>query len=527
MKGDPAIPTGSRQTWGTRWGVVLALAGNAIGLGNFLRFPRQAAENGGGAFMIPYFVALLVIGLPMMWMECAIGRFGGKHGHGHTAGMIASLWNHPAAKYVGALGVFLPFTIATYYIYITSWCLAFSVFSLLGTYQGLESRQQMGAFLNAFQGVTPDGHFGSVLTAYGFYVVTMAMTVAVLLGGVAKGIERLAKAAIPTLFLIGAFLAVRVLMFGTPDSALPDRNVWAGLGFVWNPRFDALADPQVWVAAAGQIFFTLSIGWGIVHTYASYLGENDDVALTGAATVGLNEFAEVILGGTIALTAAVAFFGVDATREIAESGSFDLGFQALPVIFQRTAGGGLVGCLWFLLLFFAGLTSAVAMAQPLIALLEESWNVPNRRAVLLVCGALFALTHPVILLKGHGYLDELDYWAGEVGLVVFGFLEVVIFAWIFGIERGWQQIEHGAAIRPSRVFMPILEYATPLFLGGILLLWLWHEVPAKLAMKDVPAQDRAALIGARIVMVALLAATFQIVRKASQNWGKGASRFVK
>ncbi|MBI5506234.1 MAG: sodium-dependent transporter [Deltaproteobacteria bacterium] len=527
MTSDQANSNGARQTWGTRWGIVLALAGNAIGLGNFLRFPRQAAENGGGAFMIPYFVALLVIGLPMMWMECAIGRYGGKRGHGHTAGMIDSLWDHPAAKYVGALGIFLPFTIATYYIYITSWCLAFSVFSLLGTYNGLQSREQMGAFLSAFHGVVPDAHFASVLTAYGFYVVTMGLTMAVLLGGVAKGIERLAKAAMPTLFLIGAFLAVRVLMFGTPDLTLPDRNVWAGLGFVWNPRLDVLADPQVWVAAAGQIFFTLSIGWGIVHTYASYLGEDDDVALTGAATVGLNEFAEVILGGTIALTAAVAFFGVDATRDIAHSGSFDLGFQALPVIFQRTTAGGLVGCLWFLLLFFAGLTSAVAMAQPLIALLEETWNVPNRRAVLLVCGALFVLTQPVILLKGYGFLDELDYWAGEVGLVVFGFLEVVIFAWIFGIERGWQQIEHGAAIRPSRVFMPILKYATPLFLGGILALWAWHEVPAKLAMTDVPAEVRPYLIGARAMMVGLLVATFWIVRKASLSWGKGASRFVK
>ena len=524
---DTAEQKPRRQAWGTRWGVVLALAGNAIGLGNFLRFPRQAALNGGGAFMIPYFVALLVIGLPMMWMECAIGRYGGKHGHGHTAGMIDAMWNHPAAKYVGSLGVFLPFAIATYYIYITSWCLAFSVFSLIGTYQGLESREQMGAFLSAFQGVTPDTHFASILTAYGFFIVTLAMTVGVLLGGVAKGIERLAKAAMPALFLIGAFLVVRVLMFGTPDLALPDRNVWAGLGFVWNPRFDALADPQVWVAAAGQIFFTLSIGWGIVHTYASYLGENDDVALTRAATVGLNELAEVVLGGTIALTAAVAFFGIDATREIAASGSFDLGFQALPVVFQKIPAGGVVGCLWFLLLFFAGMTSAVAMAQPLVALLEETWNVPNRRAVLLVCGALFVLTQPVILFKGYGFLDELDYWAGEVGLVVFGFLEVVIFAWIFGIEKGWQQIEHGAAIRPSRKFMPVLKYATPLFLGSILLLWLWHEVPDKLAMTGVSAQDRPYLIGARILLVGLLAATFWIVRKASYSWGKGASRFVK
>lgn len=518
---------GGRQVWNSRWGLVLALAGNAIGLGNFLRFPVQAAQNGGGAFLIPYFVALVVMGLPMMWMECAIGRYGGKHGHGHAAGMIASLWDHPAAKYVGALGLFIPFTIATYYVYITSWCLAFSVFSLVGSYEGLATREQMGAFLGAFQGTQSNGHFSSVATAYGFFAVTMALTLAVLRGGVAHGIERLAKIAIPTLFLIGFFLVVRVLTFGTPDAAFPDRNVSNGLGFVWNPHFELLADPGVWVAAAGQIFFTLSIGWGIIHTYASYLRSDDDVTLTGTATVALNETAEVVLGGTIALTAAVAFFGVEATQEIAKGGSFDLGFQALPVVFQKIPLGGLVGALWFFLLFLAGLTSAVAMAQPMVALLEETWGVTTRRATGLVCGAFFVLAQPVIFFQGHGFLDELDYWVGAIGLVVFALLEVVIFAWIFGIDRGWAEIERGALLKPSRFFRFVLQYVTPVYLAGILGFWAWKELPGKLAFEGVSAEDEPYRLAARLLAVGLLLATFWTVRKASSSWGRGASRFVK
>ncbi len=513
-----------RQRWATKTGLILALAGNAIGLGNFLRFPVQAAQNGGGAFMIPYFTSLLVIGIPLMWVECAIGRMGGQHGHGHSAGMLALLWKHPVAKYIGALGLFIPFTIGLYYVYITSWTLAFSVFSLLGSYQGLTTRAEMGAFLAAFQGLNPGPHFASVATAYLAYVVTLGLALFVLLGGVARGIERLAKTAIPLLFVLGAILAVRVLLLGTPDPAFPDRSVTAGLGFVWNPDLSAVGRAGVWIAAAGQIFFTLSIGWGIIHTYVSYLRENDDVVLTGASTVGLNEFAEVILGGTIALTAAVVFFGAAGTREIAQGGAFDLGFQAMPVILQRLPSSALLGTLWFGLLFFAGLTSAVAMSQPMIALLQEGWQMSRGRAVAMVGSAMFVFTQPVIFLHGYGFLDELDYWVGAVALVVFALLEVIVFAWVFGIDRGWAEIERGAAIRPPLIFKPVIKYLTPLFLGLLLAWWMIEEVPAKLALTGVAEEARPYVIGARVMIVALFAAVCALVAAASRGWAAAGQR---
>jgi len=115
------------------------MAGNAVGLGNFLRFPRQAVLNGGGAFMIPYFVALVLLGIPLMWVEWAIGRYGGRHGHGSTPGMFALLWRHPMAKYLGALGVAIPLCFVTYYTTIEGWTLAFAGLSAVKHYWGVDT----------------------------------------------------------------------------------------------------------------------------------------------------------------------------------------------------------------------------------------------------------------------------------------------------------------------------------------------------------------------------------------------------
>jgi neurotransmitter:Na+ symporter, NSS family len=223
----------------------------------------------------------------------------------------------------------------------------------------------------------------------------------------------------------------------------------------------------------------------------------------------------------------VAFFGIEATEQIAKGGSFDLGFQALPVVFQKIPLGNLFGALWFFLLFLAGLTSAVAMAQPMIALLQESWGVTTARATTLVCGAFFVLTQPVIFFHRYGFLDEIDYWVGAIGLVVFALLEVVIFGWIFGMNRGWAEIERGAILKPARFFRFVLQYVTPVYLAGILGFWAWKELPGMIAMEGVAPESQPYRVGARWLMLLLLFGTFWTVRKASAHWGRGASRFVK
>ena len=284
-----------RDVWATRMGVILAMAGNAIGLGNFLRFPSQAAQNGGGVFMIPYFVALVLIGIPLMWCELAMGRLGGASQRGSSPGVFDLLWKHPFAKYLGALGIVLPIAVMIYYCYIESWTLAFAFFSVAESYFGHTAQDAMRQFLHHFQGV--DQAWGVSFAAYFFFLLTMALNYLVLSGGIARGIERLANIGMPLLFVMALVLVARVFTLGTPDPAHPENNVLNGFGFIWNPDFSRLRNAKVWLAAAGQIFFTLSVGFGAMQCYARYLRRRDDIVITGLSTAMINEFAEVILGG--------------------------------------------------------------------------------------------------------------------------------------------------------------------------------------------------------------------------------------
>jgi SNF family Na+-dependent transporter len=494
---------GQREYWQSRVGLILAVAGNAIGLGNFLRFPVQAAKNGGGAFMIPYFLALLLLGIPLMWAEWAMGRYSGQYGHGTLPDTFHRMWKHPAAKYFGVLGVFLPLAIVIYYTYIESWTLAYSWFAATGKYAGITTREGMGGFLKSFQGLE-QGVFTSIATAYLFFLITLGLNIWVLYRGITGGIEKLAKIAMPLLFVFAIVLVVRVLTLGTPDPAYPDRNVVNGLGFIWNPDFSKLGEVGVWLAAAGQIFFTLSLGAGMIPTYASYMKKDQDIAVNALATSTTNEFAEVILGGTIAIPVACAFFGVAGTIAIAQSGAFDLGFQSMPIIFGKIPLGAFFGSIWFLLLFFAGITSSVALASPAVAFLEDEMKLSKKVAVSVVGTVLFVCGNMVIFGLGLGFLDEMDFWVGTFGIAFLGLVEAIIFAWIFGMKKGWEEITRGAEMKVPRIFYFILKYVTPLYLFVLLVTWAVKEGIGVLMMKGVekPAEIYVRW-GARAVMVFL------------------------
>lgn len=467
-----------RERWGTRIGLILAMAGNAVGLGNFLRFPVQAAQNGGGAFMIPYFVSFLLLGIPLMWVEWAIGRYGGTFGHGSTPGMLHRLWNHPVAKYLGVIGFVGPLLIVVYYTYIESWTLAFAVFSLFGKFPSVppttdvtEVLAPFKAFFLSFSGFG-DGFFAHPsLWAYGFFVLTLFLNVWVLARGISKGIEALAKVAMPLLFLFAVVLAIRVLTLGHPVS--PDVSPWTGMDFLWKPQFDKLGNWKIWLAAAGQIFFTLSVGMGAIHTYASYLREKDDIVLSGLTTAATNEFVEVVLGASIAIPAAVAFFGVAGAVAIAQSGAFSLGFFSMPAVLSQMPLGNFFGFLWFGLLFFAGITSSVALSQPTVAFLEDELGFTRKKAAWTVGAFVFLSAHLPIFVNGA--LDELDFWMGTFFITLFALIEVIIFIWIFGADRAFAEIEKGADIPMPGFFKPVLKYITPLMLLAIIGGWFVTE----------------------------------------------------
>jgi SNF family Na+-dependent transporter len=516
-KPEVVVEAGGREQWGSRIGLILAVAGNAIGLGNFLRFPAKAAANGGGAFMIPYFVAFLLLGIPMMWVEWTIGRMGGAHGHGTTPGMLNLLWKKAPSKYLGALGIVIPFVIVIYYNFIESWCLGFSWFSVTGKYFGHQNREAMGHFLRGFQGLESNEFFSSLAPILIFWGITIALNFYFLYKGISKGIEVLAKYGMPLLFIFGIVLVVRVLTLGTPDPNSPELNISTGLGFFWNPDFTRLGSATVWLVAAGQIFFTLSLGQGIINTYASYVREKQDITLNGLTTASTNEFAEVILGGTIAIPAAVIFFGAAETQAIAQGGAFNLGFQALPVIFQKIPLGQMFGGMFFFLLFIAGITSSVAMTQPAIAFLEDEFKWKREKAVIAVFSVLIVLTAFVIAFFKFGFLDELDFWAGTFGLVVFAAIEIVLFSWVFGLKKGWAEMHKGADLKVPRIFKFVLTYVTPIYLLIMLAVWTYQDAVKEFLMKGKEPAHRPYLWGARVMIVLVLLVMLLLIRKA---WNK-------
>ncbi|MEO0292336.1 MAG: sodium-dependent transporter [candidate division WOR-3 bacterium] len=470
----------SRQRWATRIGLILAMAGNAVGLGNFLRFPVQAAKNGGGAFMIPYFISLLLLGIPLMWVEWAIGRYGGKFGHGTSPGMFDKLWRNPFAKYLGVIGLAGPIAIVIYYVYIESWTLGYAFCSLFGKLPKVpeganfeEINKIFGTFLSNYAGFNIDSpiFLKPSLYAYLIFLLTFFLNIFILAKGISGGIEAFAKLAMPTLFLFAVILAIRVLTLGSPVD--PSVSVLDGLGFLWNPDFSSLLNPNVWLSAAGQIFFTLSVGMGAILTYASYLKEKDDIALSGLSTASLNEFAEVVLGGSIAIPAACAFFGLASAKEIAQSGAFSLGFVSVPAIFSYLPFGFLFGFLWFSLLFFAGITSSLALTQPAIAFLEDEFKIRRLPSVLMVGLFIFIFANFSIFLKG--FLDELDFWVGTFFITFFALLETIIFIWLFGPDKAWEEINKGADIKVPRIFYFILKYITPLILIIIFTFWIFQN----------------------------------------------------
>ena len=506
-----------RENWGSRLGIIMAVAGSALGLGNFLRFPAKAAVNGGGAFMIPYFISLLLLGIPLMWIEWTLGRFGGGFEHGTAPGIFHSIWKkNRFIKYFGIIGIFGPLIIFVYYTYIESWTLAYSFFAISAKLSSINDQATMKSFLMGFQGLESNQFFSGLSSAYIFFLITFVLNILIIYHGIKRGIERLCKLAMPLLFIFGIILMFRVFTLGTPDAAHPTWNVSNGFGFLWNPDFSALKSAKVWLEAAGQIFFTLSVGIGVILTYSSYLSKGDDVALSGLTASATNEFAEVILGGSIIIPAAFVFFGPVDIKSIAASGVFNLGFVTMPMVLNRLPLSEIFGFLWFALLFLAGITSSVSLAQPAVAFLEDEFNLNRKKAVLIFGFVSFILCQPAIFFLGKGVVDELDFWGGTFFLVLFALIETILFAWVFGMDKAWDEMHKGADMRIPAIYKFIIKYITPLFLIFILGVWFWQQWVPIILMKNVAADNFSYILFTRIGLILVFLVLAILVKLA---WG--------
>jgi SNF family Na+-dependent transporter len=258
---------------------------------------------------------------------------------------------------------------------------------------------------------------------------------------------------------------------------------------------------------------------GSLSAYASYLKRDDDLALSGLATAATNETAEVVLGGSLAIPAVVTFFGVSSAIAIAQAGGFDLGFISMPLVFQRLPGGlgiaAAAGFMWFSLLFFAGITSSVAMATPALSFMEENFGWDRRRSVLVVASLAIAIGIFHVVYYQRGFLDEWDYWAGTFGLVVCALFEVIIFIWLFGPSNAVDEIMTGASIHlPRHVLKFILTYVTPVFLLVLMGWWTVQEAIPTLLMDGRRPEEIPVRWASRGVMLAILALQLYLIRLA-------------
>ncbi len=235
-----------------------------------------------------------------------------------------------------------------------------------------------------------------------------------------------------------------------------------------------LMNPQLWLAAAGQIFFSLSVGFGVIITYSSYLKRKDDVVLSGLAATSTNEFCEVGLGGLITLPAGYAFLGV---AGVAGMGTFDLGFKIFPMIFSEMWGGQFFGFAFFFLLFLAAVTSSLSMLQPGIAFLEEALNLTRKQSVALL-GFLTAVGCGFVVYFSADVkaLDTLDFWVTNLLMVVLATIQIIIFGWVIGVEKGFEIAHEGAAIKIPSIFKFVMKWLSPIFLIVVFGAWIYNGV---------------------------------------------------
>ena len=274
---------------------------------------------------------------------------------------------------------------------------------------------------------------------------------------------------------------------------------------MWNPDFSKLGDFETWLAAAGQVFFSLSVGFGVILNYASYLKRKDDIALSGFTASATNELFEVGFGGLITITAAFVFLGASGV-----GGGFGLGFQTLPVVFaQMGVAGRWIGFAWFFLLFLAAITSSISMLQPVKTFFEEALAITSGKAIALVsiiCG--LGSFWVMWFSKNMVALDTMDFWVGTFCIFLLATVQIICFGWVWGTKAGAEELDQGALMRIPRFFFFIMKYVAPAYLLVVLVGFVYSDGRAKFAeLRATPvAMWTMVLIGVVVVMLMAMVA---------------------
>ncbi|MEN1969772.1 sodium-dependent transporter [Lentibacillus sp. N15] len=439
----------NRSQWGTRAGFIMAAVGSAIGLGNIWRFPSEAYANGGGAFFIPYLVALLTAGIPILILEFTMG-----HKYRGSAPLTYKRMNKKS-EFVGWWAVAVAFVISTYYSVIIAWAISFSIFSFKQSW-GEDTESFM---FNDYLHLANPGEFGGLVPGVLIpLIIVWIVVLGILFKGVKKGIETANRIFIPALVIIFLIIVIRAI-------TLP--GAMEGLNAFFEPDFSSITKGSVWVAAYGQIFFSLSIAFAIMITYSSYLPKKSDITnnafITGFANSGFELLAGIGVFSVLGFMASQQGVPVD---EVV-SGGVGLAFITFPeIINQFPALNGLFGFLFFASLVLAGLTSLMSITETYVAGLVDKFKISRGKAVLFGGGLAAIISFVYATRGGLNFLDATDYFINQFGVALLGLVEVILVAW--GLRKIGEFKTHANEISDIRLgwwWNVSLGLITPLILG--------------------------------------------------------------
>lgn len=446
--------TGQREVFSSRKLFILSAIGSAVGLGNIWRFPYVAYENGGGAFLIPYLVAILCAGIPLLFLDYSVGhRFRGS-------APLAYRRLNRKAEVLGWWQVLICFIIAIYYAAIIGWAAMYAWFSLSKAWGDDAEGFFMGEFLSVADNVGVS--FDIVSRVFFPILAVWAVTIIIMVAGVNKGIARANVVFMPLLIVMFVLLVVQsVFLPGAMD----------GLNAFFTPNWEALMNPAVWAAAFGHIFFSLSVAFGIMVTYSSYLRRKTDLTGSGYVVAFANSGFEILAG--IGVFAALGFMAHNTGAAVGDvvSGGIGLAFIAFPTIVSQAPLGALLGVLFFGSLVFAGLTSLISILEVIVAAFQDKLGWNRKAATLIVTVpiglislALFSTTTSLYLL------DTLDAFVNQFGILACALVTVIVVgAGLGALPKLAKHLNRHSSIKLSTGWMVLVGGVGPAALGYMLL----------------------------------------------------------
>jgi len=434
-----------RQGFASKFGVIAATAGSAVGLGNIWRFPYVTGTNGGGAFIFIYLIFVIVIVVNVMLCEFIIGRRAQKN----PVGAFKKLAPGKHWHFVGFMGVVAAFVILAFYSTVAGWTMEYVFKSITNAFSN-KNPSELSSMFDTFKS-------GNILPVF-WQLLFMGLTVWIIISGVQKGIEKYSKILMPLLLIIIVILDVRAVTL---------HGAGKGLAFLFNPDFSEVTGNTI-LQALGQAFFSLSVGMGTLITYGSYINKKENLANTAVTVAG------------IAIFPAVFAFGIE------PSAGPGLVFITLPNIFQQMTGGYIFSLLFFVLLLVAALTSSISVLEVVVVYFVEELKMVRRKATL-VAGVLVSILGIFCSLSwgamsgisffGKNIFDLLDFSASNVFLPIGGLFIVLFIGWFYKKEFTRQELSNNGKfkIRYFPVFIFLVKFIAPvaiaiIFLNGIGLL---------------------------------------------------------